>query len=117
MGGPFVWFDLTAVGDADRVRSFYTELFRWTASPAAGDYQSWFTATDQPWAGVLTAARDTAGRWIPYVMVDDPDAAAERALALGGSVVREKTTGPAGAAVLVADPGGAIIALFTPSAG
>jgi len=36
---------------------------------------------------------------------------------LGGSVIRDKLTGPAGNSVIVADPGGALIALFTPAAG
>jgi len=36
---------------------------------------------------------------------------------LGGTVIRDKLTGPAGNSVIVADPGGALLALFTPAAG
>ena len=66
---------------------------------------------------VTPAGAGTAGRWIPYVVVDDLDAATKQATTLGGSVIRDATTGPAGVSVLVADPSGAVVALFVPSAG
>jgi predicted enzyme related to lactoylglutathione lyase len=97
------------------VADFYTELFGWTAGPAAGDYQGWFTDGEQPWAGVLPTEAANARRWVPYVVVADLDTAAKQAVDLGGTVVRDKTTGPAGTAVLIADPGGAMVALFTPA--
>ncbi|MFI7488245.1 VOC family protein [Micromonospora echinaurantiaca] len=118
MGAPFVWFDLTTTsGDSDSVRAFYTQLFGWTISPGMGDYQGWMTDGEQPWAGIAPTEARTAGRWIPYIRVDDLDAAAKHATALGGSVVQDKTVGPAGTAVMVADPSGAVVALFTPAAG
>jgi predicted enzyme related to lactoylglutathione lyase len=58
-----------------------------------------------------------AGHWIPYVAVDNPAVAVSQAVDLGGAVIRDKVTGPAGSSVIVADPGGALIALFTPAAG
>jgi len=57
------------------------------------------------------------GRWVPYVTVDNLDAAVNKAVDLGGTVVRDKVSGPAGRSVIVADPGGALVALFTPAAG
>ena len=66
-------------------------------------------------AGVVSAGPVPAGRWVPYVVVDDLDAATERAVALGGRVVREPTTGRAGRSVLVADPADALVALFVPA--
>ena len=56
-----------------------------------------------------------AGRWVPYVVVDDLDAAAKQAVALGGRVVRDKTKGPGGTSVVVADPGDGLVALFVPA--
>jgi predicted enzyme related to lactoylglutathione lyase len=117
MGAPFVWFDLTTGSDGDGARDFYAELFGWTIGPGMGDYRGFMTDSEQPWAGIIPAEASTAGRWIPYVVVDDLDVAAKRATALGGSVVRDRTTGPAGTSVLVADPSGAVVALFTPAAG
>lgn len=113
MNAPFVWFDLAAA-DAG-VGEFYRDLFGWTVGPGAGDYASWFTDGEQPWAGVIAAGPVPAGRWVPYVVVDDIDAATEQAVALGGRVLRPATTGPAGTSVLVADPGEALIALFVPA--
>jgi predicted enzyme related to lactoylglutathione lyase len=115
MGAPFVWFDLTVdADDASKTTAFYSDLFGWPTGPGLGDYQSWVTDGTQPWAGVLPTDADRAGRWIPFVAVDDLDSAAEKARALGGSVVGEKKAGPAGTSILVSDPGGATIALFTP---
>jgi len=113
MSTPFVWFDLTA-GDGDKVGEFYQSLFGWQAGPGAGDYAAWFTDGGQPWAGIVPAGPAPAGRWVPYVVVDDLDAATERAVALGGRVVRDKAAGPGGASVVVADPGDGLVALFVP---
>jgi predicted enzyme related to lactoylglutathione lyase len=115
MGAPFVWFDLTAA-DGQKVREFYADLFGWTIGPGAGDYLGWMTDGKQPWAGITPAGAAPAGRWVPYVMVDDLDAAAKQAVALGATVVQDKTVGPGGTSVTVADPGGALVALFTPAA-
>jgi predicted enzyme related to lactoylglutathione lyase len=114
MGAPFVWFDLTAAGDGE-VGEFYRGLFGWAVGPGAGDYQAWITDGAQPWAGIVPAGAAPAGRWVPYVVVDDLDAAAKQAVELGGRVVRDRTAGPAGTSVLVADPGDALVALFVPA--
>jgi predicted enzyme related to lactoylglutathione lyase len=117
MGAPFVWFDLaTTSGDGVGVRDFYAQLFGWTIGPGMGDYQGFVTDGEQTWAGILPADAASAGRWIPYIVVDDLDAAAKQAVALGGRIVRDKTVGPAGASIVVTDPGGAAVALFTPAA-
>jgi uncharacterized protein len=116
MSAPFVWFDVTTGEDGDGVKDFYTQLFGWTIGPGMGEYQGWMTDGEQPWAGVAMTGAATAGRWIPYVVVDDLDTAAKRAIVLGGSVVRDKATGPAGTSVMVSDPAGAVLALFTPTA-
>jgi predicted enzyme related to lactoylglutathione lyase len=50
--------------------------------------------------------------WIPFVAVDDVDAATERAVGLGASLVRAKSRGPAGEFTVVRDPGGAALALW-----
>src|SRR5689334_10985641 len=89
MGAPFVWFDLT-VEDGGKVGEFYQGLLGWPVGPAAGDYTGWFTDGGQPWAGTIPAGAAPAGRWVPYVVVDDLDAAAQQAVALGGRVVRDK---------------------------
>ncbi|MEH1128011.1 VOC family protein [Micromonospora sp. CPCC 206061] len=114
MSAHFVWFDVTA-DDADRAREFYTSLFGWSAGDGAGGYSTWFSDGGQPWAGVAPAERAVpAGRWVPYVVVDDLDAATKRAVALGATVVAEATQGPGGTSVTITDPAGAHLALFVP---
>jgi uncharacterized protein len=49
--------------------------------------------------------------------VDNLAVAVSKAVDLGGTVIRDMVTGPAGSSVIVADPGGALIALVTPAAG
>lgn len=116
MGAPFVWFDLT-VADGAKVADFYQGLFGWETGPGAGGYQDWLLDGGQPWAGTVPAGAVPAGHWIPYVAVDNLAVAVSKAVDLGGTVIRDKVTGPAGNSVIVADPGGALIALFTPAAG
>jgi uncharacterized protein len=114
MGAPFVWFDLTA-DEGRRVRDFYQGLFGWPVSAAADHDADWFTNGGEPWAGVVPGGMVPAGRWVPYVVVDVLDAAAEQAVSLGGRVVRDTTAGPAGTSVVVADPGDGLVALFRPA--
>jgi uncharacterized protein len=117
MSSPFVWYDVTATEDkADTVREFYGTLLGWTIGPDTnpGPYNGWITDGEQPWASVIEASAATAGRWIPYVQVDDLDVAVDRATSLGATVVAGKTDGPAGTAVTIADPGGSLVALWTP---
>lgn len=117
MAGKFVWFDVTTAA-ADEVRAFYAELLGWPIAPAedAGPYRGWIMDGDAPWAAVVEADDATRGRWLPYVQVDDLDAATKQAAALGATVVQGKTEGPAGTAVTIADPGGALVALWVPRA-
>jgi len=109
-----MWFDLSTA-DAGKAREFYSALFGWTIAPAgeAGHYQAWITDGQQPWAGIAQAGA-TGGGWLPYVVVEDLDEAAERAVSLGAAVVAGPAAGPAGTSVTIADPGGAQLALFKP---
>jgi predicted enzyme related to lactoylglutathione lyase len=68
-----------------------------------------------PFAAVASKLERYGDRdeWIPFVPVDDVDAASQRAVSLGASILREKTRGPAGEFTVVRDPGGAALALWT----
>jgi len=110
-----MWFDLSTA-DAGQAREFYGALFGWAVTPTenVGAYRAWITDGQQPWAGILDA--DAAGRWLPYVAVEDLDEAAKRAVSLGATVIAGPVSGPAGITVTIADPGGAQLALFKPHA-
>lgn len=117
MAGKFIWFDVTAK-ETEAVRSFYAELLDWPIAPVedAGPYRGWIMDGEAPWAAVVAADDATSGRWLPYVQVDDLDAARRKATSLGATVVQDRTEGPAGTAVTIADPGGALVALWVPRA-
>lgn len=117
MSAPFVWYDLTASpAAADRAREFYAKLFGWPIAPDSnpGPYNGLMMDGQQPWAAVVEATDASAGHWVPYVKVDDLGQASASATSLGGTVVAEATDGPAGTAVLIADPAGALVALWVP---
>lgn len=78
---------------------------------------------DKPFRVLKAAGRERAGvmrmpfanmnpTWLPAVMVADPAASAQRAAALGGRVlVTPRMDVRAGSVALIADPGGAVLAL------
>ena len=110
-----MWFDLSTA-DPGRAREFYSDLFGWVVAPAenAAPYQAWIADGQQPWAGIVLDGTPGGAGWLPYVMVQDLDEAASRAVSLGGTVIAGPTAGPAGTSVTITDPGGARIALFKP---
>jgi predicted enzyme related to lactoylglutathione lyase len=107
MPNPFVWFDLRAARRDDAAR-FYADLLNWDV----GDDGA-LAGPDGPW-GAIGEEPDGGGYWLPYIQVDDVDEAARQALGLGGTLVQQKTAGPAGFFVVVEDPAGARIALWQP---
>ena len=113
-----MWFDVFAADDeVEAVSDFYRAVFEGPLAPNPGDdspYKTWMMNGDQPWAAVVRVDEQHAGRWVPYVHVDDLDAAVDAATAAGGTIVIPKTDGPAGPAVTVADPAGALVALWVP---
>ena len=119
--GRFVWYELLA-GDGEAAKAFYTEAIGWkTQEWTGGDnpYTMW-VAGETPIGGVmqLLPEHEQAGlkpHWWAHVAVDDVDAAAKRALELGGRIVTPPTDIPEiGRFAVITDPQGAEISLFTP---
>jgi predicted enzyme related to lactoylglutathione lyase len=122
--GTVIWFEIW-VSDLDRARAFYSGLFGWTFAPlreydASGNYLE-INAGDA--AGVNGAlvyrpgrARPTARGTIVYVHVPDLDEAVEKAVSLGGQLVRARTPIAAtmGSFALVTDPEGNELGLWVP---
>ena len=77
MSAPFAWFDVTAK-NAGEVREFYASLLGWAMQAAPQPYEGWMADGGQPWGGVMASdtATATAGCWLPYVVVENLDAAA-----------------------------------------
>ena len=110
MSGAFVWFSL-GTESPDAAREFYRSLLDLQIAE-----NGMVAGAERPWAAIESPPEgDGAAAWVPFVQVDDVDAATERAKGLGAAVLREKTRGPAGEYTTIADPTGAPLALWQPS--
>lgn len=120
--GQFSWVDLMTP-DAAAAKSFYETLFGWShvdfPTDQGGVYTR-FSCRDLPVAGLgemsdNMKAGGTPAFWSSYVTVDDADAIAARAEALGGKitmpVMRVMT---AGRMAFIADSEGAQFAVWEP---
>ena len=93
MSEAFVWFHNDSA-EPTRTREFYDQLLGWKPSEGPGG-MTMFAGARGPFAS-LDAGRDARTGWVPYVEVDDVDAATKRALGLGATLVAAKRRGPAG---------------------
>jgi predicted enzyme related to lactoylglutathione lyase len=109
MSETFVWFHNSSEKPSDSV-AFYEKLMGWSPSGGPGG-MTMLGGAKGPFAGVAPNEDGVVG-WIPYVQVDDVDAATKKATRLGARVVKAKTRGPAGEFSIVRDPGGAAVALW-----
>lgn len=109
MSDAFVWFHNNSDNPGES-KIFYENLLGW--KPADGPPgMTMFTGDKGPFAGLGAKEGQPAG-WLPYVQVDDVDAATKKAVKLGAAVLKVKSRGPAGEFSVVKDPGGAAIALW-----
>jgi predicted enzyme related to lactoylglutathione lyase len=89
----FCWLDLAAA-DADRAKAFYARLFGWTFHDqhANGGTFTCLRSGSQNLGSLYALsprqlAHGVPSHWTPYVRVVDLDAAAARAVDLGGRLV------------------------------
>ena len=112
MSSPFVWFHHNGK-KPNETKKFLESLLSFRASDGPGG-MTMLAGGDGPFAA-LASKEDRYGdrdEWIPFVAVEDIEAATTRAVALGASLLREKSRGPAGEFTVVRDPGGAALALW-----
>jgi uncharacterized protein len=121
--GSLCWTELHSPEPA-AARDFYHAVFGWSARsiPFAGTTCTMLAAADEgPEAAVggivpLFPEQVSAGltpHWLPYFEVPDCDAAAERAVGLGGRILRAPSTDQAvGRSAQLADPSGATFAVI-----
>ena len=115
--GKVVWHDLITE-DLDGVRPFYAGLFGWTFEEANTDRTANYVIARKGniiVAGLLgrEAANDgeNYSRWLPYISVDDVDAAVARSTAAGASVAVTARNVAIGRVAAIIDPQGAVIGL------
>lgn len=108
--GCMVWNEL-ATPDAERAKAFYGELLGWTAEADETGYAT-IRRGGALNGGIRPAQDGEAPQWLVYFTTAGLDAATAAATEAGGDVV----TGPldigAGRMAIVADPQGAVFALF-----
>jgi predicted enzyme related to lactoylglutathione lyase len=112
------WNELTA-RDVDTLLPFYSTLFGWDVVKHDGDGQMTYRElhlSGKPVGGCIEMdANWPAGmptHWMVYFAVDDCDAAAERAKALGGTVHVEPTDIPVGRFAVIQEPAGAVCSVI-----
>ena len=118
--GTILWHDLT-VGDAEGVRDFYQAVIGWRSSPVDMDgYQDFSMlppSSDQAVAGVCHARgsnADLPAQWLIYFQVEDVDRSAALCKERGGRIVVGPKDLGGGRFCVIADPAGAVCALFKP---
>jgi len=110
--GALTWNDLAAP-DPAIARPFYERLLGWTFEeiPDAGGYTT-IRNRGQLNGGAMPAP-GAPPAWVPYFATEDADAALARVEALGGRRLNGPMDVPGGRIVVVADPQGAVFALFS----
>ena len=109
--GLFAWDELHAA-DLDAAESFYATVAGWRTEDFMEGYKAWYSA-DAMVGGLMQKQGESAPTlWLPYLAVDDTDAATAKAQELGATVMLEPTTMEGvGRYSVVADPVGAAVGL------
>ena len=117
--GRFVWYELMTT-DIAGARDFYTKVVGWEAkdSHMSGMEYWMFHAGSEGIGGMMTLPEEAKAmgappHWLGYVAVKDVDASAAQVTAASGRIYVPPTDIPnVGRFAVVADPQGAVIALF-----
>lgn len=105
MTGQISWFEVRG-RDADKLRSFYQDLFDWSfdLSPSPENYG--VVSEDQAKVPGGVGASEDDGWSTFYVDVPSVSGSIERVLALGGKVLMPATSLPDTTIAVIADPEG-----------
>ena len=117
--GEFSWHELMTT-DQNAAFDFYEELFGWKKTQAMdmgeqGVYQM-FGLGDATFGGFYNLAPGMGAppSWLPYIRVENADAAAERVKQLGGTIKNGPMDVPGGDRIAICtDPQGAVFALHS----
>jgi len=116
--GRLVWYELLTT-DPKGAIAFYTEVVGWKTQPwESGDYTMW-VASQGPLGGVtqLPAEAKKMGApsyWQANIQVANVDETVAKVKQLGGQVYHVETVPKIGRLAVIADPQGAVIAVYTP---
>lgn len=121
--GALCWTELYT-RDTKAAEKFYTQLFGWSAKTDSGNAPpnnppyTEFRREGTAIGGMMAIQPEWGAmppNWAPYFQVADCDASAKKAASLGANVGRKPTDIPnVGRFAMIADPQGAVFAIFTP---
>ena len=118
--GRFSWHELV-VADHDKARRFYGELMGWTFKDMPmGDMtytMAYHGETEVCGLVKPPEGMDAPAHWLGYSSVKDVDAAAQAIADKGGTILAPPMDIPIGRFSIVADPMGAVVALWNASEG
>ncbi len=115
--GRFVWHELMTT-DPERAQQFFAELLGWTTtnfSMEGGETYTMIQVGEQTIGGYekMETGGPAPPHWLGYVTVEDVDAAAGRAEAMGGALmVPPNDISNVGRFAVLRDPAGAVFALY-----
>ena len=114
--GALTWNEL-ATTDIGPAKEFYGQLFGWTLEDMEGGPMTYtmIRVGDRSNGGIRPLSEMEAGvppNWTPYFAAESVDDTVSRVGELGGRVLMEPVTVPAGRFAPVADPQGAVFAVF-----
>jgi uncharacterized protein len=121
--GHFVWYELLA-NDEAVATAFYSKALGWSTEPwktppGAPPYTMWSNA-GAAFGGLMGLPKEAKdmgapSHWLGYVTVPDTDKSLEQAKRLGAKSLAGPMDIPeVGRMAVIADPQGAVLALFTP---
>jgi uncharacterized protein len=117
MANPFCHLELGST-DIAKAKTFYSSFFDWKLSDMdMGNgmiYTTFKPSDDSPGGGMMQQPMPGApSAWLPYVLVDDVNAAAAKAKTLGAKVIVDTQEVPnMGWFTIITDPTGAPLGLW-----
>jgi predicted enzyme related to lactoylglutathione lyase len=116
--GKFCWNELVT-SNVPAAKKFYAKLLGWKTQPFGRDAVGYtlFKKGKNNAGGMMKSPKPGCpAQWIPYVIVDDVNATAQKAAKLRGKVVMPPFDVPAvGRIAVLADPQGATIGIIKPT--
>jgi hypothetical protein len=115
MGNPFVHVELNT-NDVDKAKDFYGKLFDWKLQDESmGDFMYTMVGVGEGTGGGMLKQMmpGAPSAWMPYVNVDDIQAATKKAKSLGANIMKDVTpVAEMGWLSILTDPTGAVIGLW-----
>jgi predicted enzyme related to lactoylglutathione lyase len=117
MAHDFCWIELST-DDQEAAKGFYSKLLGWDFEDhdmgGAGTYSMFQPQAGGPGGGIMAKpCAEAPTAWLPYVAVDDLEAAVAKVRELGGAVIVEPTPVPEyGSFAVITDPSGGALGLW-----